>query len=110
MQAAYIAEQPGVTIIEFATPDEATAAVKNGEADATFADIDYLAPLAKDSNGELFIVKDKAVEMGNGIGIGLRQSDVELKAKFDAAIQSMKADGTLNPMIVKYFGAESEQF
>ena len=110
MQAAYIAEQPGVTIIEFATPDEATAAVRNGEADATFADVDYLMPVAKDSNGEFAIVPDSGVAMGGGIGIGLRKSDTELKDKFDKAIQSMKADGTLNPLLVKYFGEDTEQF
>ena len=31
--------------------------------------------------------------------MGLRESDTELKAKFDAAIQSMKDDGTLNALI-----------
>jgi len=34
--------------------------------------------------------------------MGLRESDGELRAKFDAAIQSMKDDGTLNALIVKW--------
>ena len=40
--------------------------------------------------------------IGGGIGLGLRESDTELKAKFDAAIQSMKDDGSLNALIEKW--------
>jgi polar amino acid transport system substrate-binding protein len=42
------------------------------------------------------------VSLGGGIGIGVRESDPELKEKLDAAIQSMKDDGTLNAMIEKW--------
>ena len=42
--------------------------------------------------------------------MGLRQSDSELRAKFDDAITSMKADGTLNAAIEKWFGAEAAKF
>ena len=102
IQAAHIAEG-GATLVEFATPEETVAAVRNGEADAVFADRDYLAPLVEASAGELvFIGPD--VPLGGGVGMGLRESDGELKAKFDAAIDSMKADGTLNALLIKWFG------
>ena len=94
IQAGYVAES-GATLLEFATPDETVAAVRNGEADAVFADKDYLAPIAAESGGELVLSGDE-VQLGGGVGMGLRESDTELKAKFDAAIQSMKDDGTLN--------------
>ena len=48
--------------------------------------------------------------LGGGIGIGMRKSDTELRAKFDEAIKAMKADGSLNAMIVKYFGEDSDKF
>jgi len=102
IQAGYLAES-GATLVEFPGPDETVAAVRNGEADAVFADQDYLRPIVEESNGELVIVGDP-VPLGGGVGMGLRQSDTELKAKFDTAIESMKADGTLNAMIVKWFG------
>jgi polar amino acid transport system substrate-binding protein len=38
--------------------------------------------------------------------MGLRESDTELRDKFDAAITSMKDDGTLNALLVKWFGDE----
>lgn len=99
IQAAYVASS-GATLLEFATPDESVAAVKNGEADAVLADKSFLAPLAE-ADGELSLVAQD-VMIGGGIGIGLRQSDEELKAKFDAAIISMKEDGSLNALIAKW--------
>lgn len=102
IQAGYVADS-GATLVEFATPDETIAAVKNGEADAVLADKDYLVPIVAESGGELMFVGDD-VQLGGGVGMGLRESDGELKAKFDAAITSMKEDGTLNPLLIKWFG------
>ncbi|MFV2033505.1 MAG: transporter substrate-binding domain-containing protein [Halocynthiibacter sp.] len=99
IQAAYIAAS-GATLIEFATPDETIAAVKNGEADAVMADKSYLAPIANEDS-ELMIVGEN-VMLGGGTGMGIRESDGELRAKFNAAIQSMKDDGTLNTLIEKW--------
>jgi polar amino acid transport system substrate-binding protein len=108
IQAGYIAES-GATLLEFATPDETVAAVKNGEADAVFADKDYLAPIAAESGGALVLLPEE-VQLGGGVGMGLRESDTELKEKFNAAIQSMKDDGSLNAMIKKWFGDEAAVF
>ena len=108
IQSAYIAES-GATLLEFATPDESVAAVKNGEADAVFADKDYLVPFAAESGGALVMVPGD-IAIGGGIGIGLRKSDTELRGKFDAAIQSMKDDGSLNVMIKKWFTDEAPVF
>ena len=99
IQAAYVAST-GATLLEFATPDESVAAVKNGEADAVLADKSFLVPLAE-ADPELSMVAQE-VMIGGGIGIGLRQSDEDLKAKFDTAIISMKEDGTLNALIAKW--------
>ncbi|TMM50845.1 transporter substrate-binding domain-containing protein [Sulfitobacter sabulilitoris] len=108
IQAGYVAES-GATLVEFATPEETVAAVRNGEADAVFADKDYLAPLVEDSAGELMFVGEE-VALGGGIGMGLRESDTDLKEKFDAAITSMKEDGTLNAMLKKWFGEETATY
>lgn len=102
IQAGYVAES-GATLLEYPTPDETVAAVRNGEADAVFADKDYLAPIVAESGGEL-VWAGEEIQLGGGVGLGLRESDTELRDKFNAAIQSMKDDGTLNPMITKWFG------
>jgi len=99
VQAAYIAGT-GATLLEFATPDETVAAVKNGEADAVLADKSYLLPIAQ-ADGELSLAANEVL-IGGGTAIGLRQSDEDLKAKFDAAIASMKEDGTLNALLTKW--------
>lgn len=108
IQAGYVAES-GATLLEFATYDETVAAVMSGEADAVFADKDALAPTVEESGGEMVFAGDD-VPLGGGIGLGLRESDTELKEKFDAAIQSMKDDGSLNELIVKWFGADAKTF
>ena len=99
IQAAYVSENGG-TLVEFASPEETVAAVKAGEADAVLADKSYLDPIVAESGGEL--VEVGSVLIGGGVGMGVRESDTELKATFDAAIQSMKDDGTLNALIAKY--------
>jgi len=104
VQSGYIATLEGVTLIEFATPDETVAAVRNGEADAVFADGDYLTPIA-DEDAELAIILDP-VQIGGGVGMGLREGDA-LIATFDAQITAMKQDGTLNAMIVEWFGPDA---
>ncbi len=99
IQAGYVAES-GAMLVEFASPDETIAAVRNGEADAVLADSSFLGPIAAE-NSDLMIVGDP-VPLGGGVGMGIRESDGELKAKFDAAIQAMKDDGSLNAMIAKW--------
>ncbi|MCP1168167.1 transporter substrate-binding domain-containing protein [Limimaricola litoreus] len=108
IQAGHVADS-GAALLEFATPDEAVAAVRNGEADAVFADKDFLAPIVDASGGELMFVGED-VALGDGIGVGLRESDGELRETLDAAIQSMKDDGSLNELLVKWFGEETQTF
>jgi polar amino acid transport system substrate-binding protein len=108
IHAGYVADS-GATLLEFATPDETVAAVRNGEADAVFGDTEFLAPIAAESNGELVLLPE-AVALGGGIGMGLRKSDTDLKGKMDAAITSMKEDGTLNTLIKEYFGEAALTF
>jgi len=99
IQAGYVAES-GATLVEFATPEETVAAVRNGEADAVLADSSYLRAIAEEDAGLMIV--GEPVMLGGGVGMGIRESDGELKAKFDAAIQSMKDDGTLNTLIAKW--------
>ncbi|WP_415920022.1 transporter substrate-binding domain-containing protein [Tateyamaria sp. SN6-1] len=99
IQASFIAEQ-GWDLLEFATPEETIAAVKNGEADAVLADKSYLTDVVAQDSELSFLEREEL--LGGGVGMGVRESDGELKAKFDAAIQSMKDDGSLNALITKW--------
>ena len=98
IQAAFVAEK-GWTLVEFASPDETVAAVRNGEADAVLADKSFLDTVVGQDG---LVMLDRMEAIGGGVGMGIRESDQELKAKFDAAIQSMKDDGSLNALIAKW--------
>lgn len=104
IQASHIASS-GATLLEFATPDETIAAVRGGEADAVLADKAFLEPIAADSADLALVGED--VLLGGGIGMGVRESDTELKEKFSAAIDEMKADGSLNALIEKWLPASA---
>jgi len=104
IQAGYVAES-GATLLEFATPEETIAAVRNGEADAVFADKDFLVPVVDEDPEFEFVGED--VQLGGGVGMGVREGDTEMKEKFDAAIGELKASGELNEMIRKWFGEDA---
>lgn len=99
IQASFIADQ-GWTVVEFATPEETLAAVRGGEADAVLADKSFLMG-ALEGQSDL-VMLDREETIGGGVGMGVRESDTELRDTFDAAIQSMKDDGTLNALITKW--------
>jgi polar amino acid transport system substrate-binding protein len=100
IQASHVTGMEGATLLEFATPDETISAVRNGEADAVLADKAFLEPIAETDAELSFAGED--VLIGGGIGLGVRQSDTELRDTFSAAIQSMKDDGSLNALITKW--------
>ena len=101
VQASYIAETPA-TMLEFPNIDQVFAAIRNGEADAGFGDHEVVRPYVEDSDDLTFVGEE--VFLDEGIGVGLRQSDNELREKLDAAITDMKGDGSLNALITKHFG------
>lgn len=105
VQSAYIAETDA-TLLEFATIDEVLAAVRNGEADAAFGDHEVVRPYVEESDDLTFV--GEQVSLDEGIGIGVRQSDDELREKLDGAITSMKEDGSLNELIKKWFGDDAQ--
>ncbi|MGY6697846.1 MAG: transporter substrate-binding domain-containing protein [Roseinatronobacter sp.] len=108
IQAGFVAEGDA-DLLEFPTPDETISALRNGEADAVLADKAFLAPYVGDSGGELVFLGDDVI-LGGGIGIGLRQSDDALRDTFNAVIDEMKADGSLNEMIERWFGPDHPKF
>ncbi|WP_294929505.1 transporter substrate-binding domain-containing protein [uncultured Paracoccus sp.] len=105
VQASYVAETPA-TMIEFPNIDQVFAAIRNGEADAGFGDHEVVRPYVEDSNDLIFV--GEQVFLDEGIGVGLRQSDNDLREKLDTAITEMKEDGSLNDLIRKHFGEDAQ--
>lgn len=86
--------------------DEHNADLVAGRLDAVVGDsLAFMDFLATDS-GKGFEIKsylnDDAI-FGAGAGVGLRKEDTELKAKFNAAIAKVRADGTYDKIAKKYF-------
>lgn len=104
IQAAYAQENfgDGNTIVSYETADQSIADLSSGNVDTVLADGGYLEPIVAASGGALEIAGPDVL-IGDGVGAGLRKEDDELQQKLDAAIASMKEDGSLNELIVKWF-------
>ena len=108
IHADYLSES-GATFVEYELAEELVEAVLSGEVDAALVDREF----AQDSiaeNGDRLIVVGSDVALDSGIGIGVRETDGELKDKLDRAIDSMKEDGTLNDLIRQWFDEDAETF
>ena len=108
VQSDYLSES-GATFQEYKLAPEAVSAVLNGEADAALVDLEFAHESVDKSDGKLAIVGPR-VTLDSGIGVGVRESDTELRGKLDRAIDAMKKDGSLNTLIEKWFGHSAETF
>lgn len=90
------------TILSFETADQALADLNAGNVDAILADGAYIDELIASSAGALKTVGAE-LEIGGGVGVGLRKADDELEQKFNDAITQAKADGTVDELIAKWF-------
>jgi polar amino acid transport system substrate-binding protein len=104
----WLAETPA-TVAEFPGPEDVVAAVRAGVADAGLFDRAFLDPILAEPDSGLVYISDNLF-LSNGAGIGLRQSDTDLRDTFDAVITDMKADGSLNAMIARWFGDDFPTF
>ena len=94
------------TILTYELPDQSIADLVAGNLDVVLADGSYLEPIVEGSNGAIVFVGPD-VSIGNGVGAGLRKEDSELGAAISAALVSIKEDGTLEELMIEYFGEAS---
>jgi polar amino acid transport system substrate-binding protein len=94
-------------IKEYQTQDEANQDLAAGRLDAVQADAIALDAFLKSDAGKCCDlkgnVKDDPAIIGAGVGVGLRKGETELKAKIDAAIKAIRANGTYDKFSKKYF-------
>jgi octopine/nopaline transport system substrate-binding protein len=104
------AEFPGVEIVLYDTVDDTNLDLVNGRIDAGLADSSSWEPFLKSPEGANFdhfgpgLTGADSPIFGEGVGIGLRQDDTALKEKLDAALDSMRADGSLAALSTQWFG------
>ena len=82
--------------------DQELADLNAGALDLVFIDGSVAQETAAGSNGALKS-EGPDILIGDGAGFGMRKSDTELKGKINTALQAMKADGTFDTLIAKYF-------
>jgi polar amino acid transport system substrate-binding protein len=104
IQAAHAEEAFGAnnTIKAFETADQALADLNAGNVDVVLADGSYEAEIVAGSGGTLEIIGPE-IPLGGGVGVGLRKADDEIETKFNEQIAAMKADGSLDALITKWF-------
>lgn len=106
IQAAYLEENLGDdnTILTYETPDQSVADLMAGNIDVLLADNSFLAPVIEGSSGAVEFV-GPGVAIGGGVAMGMRKDDAELAKKLGTALEDMKADGTVDKLIMEFFEA-----
>lgn len=80
----------------------------SGDLDAILVDHGYAVERLAEYEGQIAIVGPE-VSLDRGLGIGVRKGG-GLKEKLDEALASMKADGSLNTLLVKWVGEDTSTF
>lgn len=96
-----------VEIREYKTTEQHDLDLTAGRVDAVLASMAYLtASKKKLASDDVLISGPRFMGglLGKGAGMAFRKEDAALKAKFDEAIDSVKADGTLKKLSEQYFG------
>lgn len=92
----------------FDDADGTLNALLSGDVDAILVDRAYAVEKLSEFAGQVAIVGPE-VPLDQGLGIGVRE-DSPLRVRFNEAIASMKEDGTLNDLLRKWVGEDSDTF
>ena len=100
------------TIKTYAALVEAVLDLSEGRIDVALGDKDAITYLLKYRREAacckyLADIPRDPVFFGEGIGIGLRKEDADLKARFDKALDEVVADGTYAVIRARYFGFDT---
>lgn len=107
-QAFMEGEFPDTTVQDYGTQDEMVLDLTSGRLDAAMADTVVLdLGFLKTPEGADYAFFGEAYSIpkyhGDGMGIGVRKEDTELRDKLSAAIQAIRANGEYETIEKKYF-------
>jgi octopine/nopaline transport system substrate-binding protein len=94
-------------IREYQKSEEINLDLIAGRVDAEINGRSFLHNSTKTAGFEKIVLIGPVLDggvFGGGVGFGLRKTDTDLKAKFDAAIKASAADGSLKALSTKWFG------
>ena len=98
------------TIRKYDSQENVLLDLTAGRIDAAEGSLSYWVPIMKKEQGKdlaLFGPAWTGDIFGLGNGIGVRKEDPELKAIFDIALKSLREDGTLEKLAIKWFGFDN---
>lgn len=90
------------TILSFSTTDQALADLKAGNVDVIVVEGSFVDETVMGSGGTL-VTDGPKLPIGDGAGVVLRQADDALEEKVNDAIDAMRADGTIDALIARWF-------
>ncbi len=95
-----------VTARTYDKMDNAGIDLVSGRVDALFGDRSVVEAIAKTDPGKIAVVGPNFIGgvIGEGMGVGLRKADADLKALFDKAIGEANKDGTIARLSTQHFG------
>jgi lysine/arginine/ornithine transport system substrate-binding protein len=95
----------GVSVVPYKSQEEVFTDLVNGRLDAALlGTVEAENGFLKTPQGKGFAFAGQPLSMGDhGVGIGMRKDDAALKNSIDAAIASMRADGTYARIAHRYF-------
>lgn len=88
---------------------ERDADLKAGRIDVSFAFVTQQLNAVSGPGGDALKLAGPVFlggPLGPGAGVALRESDPELKSKFDAALKAASEDGTLKALFLQWFHAD----
>ncbi|NTJ10036.1 transporter substrate-binding domain-containing protein [Rhizobium lusitanum] len=93
------------TIREYKTGADRDLDLQNGRIDLGFDDAVYFSNAFASANDTLAFTGPEVAGSiwGEGEGLGIRQADTDLRDKFNEAIKSALADGTIKNLSMKWF-------
>ncbi len=98
---------PEIDLKSYDTMDNMILDLEAGRIDAGYTSMTYLRPILEQGD-DIAVIGPKMTggPLGRGVAVGLRQEDTELRDRFNAAIDTMIADGTLSAMATEWFGTD----
>ncbi len=101
----------GATFTEYATLEDALAAVRDGQVLSLFGEREALVPVAEASGGRLVVLAGKEeINIKQGVAMALRADDTDLRFAFEDQIFEMSEDGSLNALTETWFGDDAARW
>ena len=99
----YVTENMGgiVTIKRYTTADDMVLDLEGQRLDVVF--VDYPVGEQTILPKEGFKEVAEPVKLGKGVGVAMRKRDTDLAGEINAALRTLKEDGTYDTLMQKYF-------